>query len=465
METLKPYQEEGVKWLAERKYGLLADQMRLGKTPQAIRAADAINALPILVLCPAVARTNWSREFAKFSLRTLNMSVLLEGRPLKELLTADVVICSYDLIQRTAIRSIFGQRKWGLLILDEAHYLKNPINAARTKFILGKKSSRGLVHNADILWALTGTPAVNDASELWIWLYLLGRTKLSYDSFIRKFCEGFAGPYGFQITGTKNIDELRALLAPIMLRRTRKEVKPEIADPQYSDIVVEPGQLDIGDLEIAFPQYIGDPGYKGFYKDMAAETAKLEYGLGTRGSSEEMFALLASQIPHTATLRRYVGLLKVPPILELVRDELQNGLGKIVLFAQHKAVIEKLRDGLSDFGAVTLYGKTPDDKRNRNIDSFQNNPKCRVFIGNLQACAVNIPLHAADDAIFVEADWVPANNVQAAMRIDGYDKVSPIFIRFAGLAGSIDEHIARTLRRKTDDLAKIFAPAGSLFPT
>lgn len=452
---LYPYQLRGAEWLANRKYALLADEMRLGKTPQAIVAADLLDAKPILVLSPAVARINWSREFAKFSRRTLSTSVLLKGRQSSESLGADVVICSYDLIQNTALRSALGRRRWGSLVLDEVHYLKS-MEAQRTNHVLAKS---GLVHKADRVWALSATPAPNHAAELWPLLRVFGVTSLSYDAFVKRFCTGYNTPYGFKITGTKNVDELRALLAPIMLRRTKKEVRPDLPTATFSDVVVEPTELAIDELESAFSSYIADPrGLKGIEQDIAPQRAYLEAQFAAAQTEEEKLAVLSAGVTNMAMLRRYIGMLKVGAVADLVKSELDHGLKKIVIFAIHKAVIEGLRDRLSEYGPVTVYGGTPAEKRDRHLHSFNHNEKCRVFIGNIQACGVAISLaEGASDVLFVESDWVPMNNAQAAARVDGPEQREPIFVRFVGLAGSVDEYVSKVIRRKTDDLAKIFS--------
>jgi SNF2 family DNA or RNA helicase len=342
--------------------------------------------------------------------------------------------------------------------LDEVHYLKST-EADRAHFVLGKRANGGLVHTADRVWCLSATPAPNHAAELWILLRVFGATSLSYEAFEKKFCEGRNTPYGFKPTGTKNVDELRALLAPIMLRRTKKEVRPDLPTATFSDVVVEPTELAIDELEMAFTSYIGDPrGLKGIEQDIAPVRALLEQQFAAAQTEEEKLRVFSNSIDNTSTLRRYIGMLKVGAVADLVKSELDNGLEKIVIFAIHKAVIEGLRDRLAAYGPVTLYGGTPAAKRDRHIHSFNNNEKCRVFIGNIIAAGTNISLaKGASDVLVVESDPVPGNNAQACARVDDPEQKNPIFVRFVGLAGSYDEQLARSLARKTSELAKIFS--------
>ncbi len=95
---------------------------------------------------------------------------------------------------------------------------------------------------------------------------------------------------------------------------------------------------------------------------------------------------------HVAELRRLTGLAKVRPVLTQLSDEMDAGLDKAVLFAHHREVIQGLEEGLHDFGAVSIHGGTPTRKRQHAIDGFQNDPKVRVFIGQLSAAGTAITL-------------------------------------------------------------------------
>ncbi len=158
-----------------------------------------------------------------------------------------------------------------------------------------------------------------------------------------------------------------------------------------------------------------------------------------------------------SSLRMYTGLQKIDPIAELVKEELALGAyEKIVIFAVHREVINNLRVKLRDFDPVTLYGGTPPEKRQKNVDRFQKNKKCRVFIGNIQAAGTAITLTAANQVLFAELDWVPGNNAQAAKRCHRIGQDKPVFVRCVGLADSYDERLSQILKRKTIELTELF---------
>lgn len=456
---LFPYQVDGAKWLATKEQALLSDEQGLGKTAQAITACDLIQADRILVVCPAAVRINWGREFERFGQLQRECTVVLKSRqPPGE---TGVTAVSYDMIASDeSLRSKMKAQQWDVLILDESHWLKER-SAKRTKAIYGHAQHKGIAASAKRVWRLTGTPAPNDASELYTHLKSAGIIKQSYWDFVFEFCDGFDSGFGFKITGHKNVPKLKELLGQFMLRRKKEEVMSQLPPITFSHITVERTQVQ---LDPYFYENWRTVGATQFMRNMentdkavklALRAAEGEHGLG--GSVTDRVKLLESLATSTATLRRYIGLAKLPRTMEILTQELiDNPKLKLVLFAVHKDVVECSRDALKKFHPVTLYGGTPTEKRQRHIDRFQNDPTCRVFIGNILAAGTGITLTAANEVVFLEADWVPANNAQAAMRCHRIGQTRPVRVRFVSCAGSVDEDVNRTLLHKTRELAKIF---------
>ena len=156
-------------------------------------------------------------------------------------------------------------------------------------------------------------------------------------------------------------------------------------------------------------------------------------------------------------MRRYIGLSKIKATVDLVKNDLgDGGIEKLVIFAYHRNVIEALRRELSQFHPVVVYGGTPPEKRQKNIDKFQDGKRCRIFIGQIVAAGTGINLTVAHNAIFVEPDWVPSNNAQAAMRLHRYPQKKPVLIRFLMIQHSIDEEISRAYRKKAKMISQVF---------
>lgn len=431
------YQQTGSQWLTARKSALLADEPGLGKSAQAIVAAESIGAKNVLILCPAIGRISWDREIRKFSSLTSSRQIHV-AQTSKALLpprsgAALTIICSYDLAARHDFRGL----EFDLLILDEAHFLKSP-KAKRTKAVMG---GGGIVRRAKRVWALTGTPMPNHAGELWILLYTFGVTRLKYLEFVDRYC--YVGDLG-NITGTKKdkIPELKAMLGKIMLRRKKEDVLKDLPPLLYSELVVEAGKVKLDSAEKALVE-------KQLEKFMGLERHD--------GDDETFLRILEATAGSISTLRRYLGMQKVAPVVELVRQELESYPSqKVVLFAIHREVVMQLMAGLKDFGAVAITGTTPTFVREKSVREFQENPHCRVFIGNIQACGTSITLTASDQVLFVEQEWVPAANAQAAQRCHRIGQTRAVNARFVAIANSLDEKIAAVLRRKTDEISAVF---------
>jgi SWI/SNF-related matrix-associated actin-dependent regulator 1 of chromatin subfamily A len=423
-----------VKWLQSRDFALLADELGLGKTIQAIRACDAVGAEKVLVICPASLRGNWAREFSNFQQRLRTIDAVLGRGPVG----ADVTIASYDFAARYPL-ALAGA--YDVLILDESHYLKNH-KSKRTKAVFGAKCDRGLdaiAANADRVICLSGTPAPNDPSELYPSVRalrpdLLDKRQHSYWGFVTKYCRTRDTGFGVQIVGGKNMGELRERLEPFILRRRKEQVLPDLPALRLETLFLD------GVLSRELSVLSGELG------------AQIERSLAESGIEG-----LAKIAPHVAKLRRLTGLLKVDGVVETVTNEVTHE-GKIVLFAYHTDVIEALESGLRDagFGVVVVDGACPSGARQARVDQFQGDPSYQVFIGQLTAAGVGLTLTAASEAIIVESSWVPAENEQACMRIHRIGQNRACRVRFATLADSIDEKINRAVMRKAADIATLF---------
>lgn len=450
-----PYQLEGADYLATKDHALLADEMGLGKSAQVIVACDITAAFDILIVCPAAVRINWSREFERFSPMDRPCTLIMTG---KDKPGRGVNIVSYDLLaSNEKLRQQLKAMRWDVLVIDEAHYLKER-SAKRTKALYGHAKHPGIMHSAKRCWRLSGTPMPNNASELYTHLKSAGIEQRPYWDFVYDFCAGFESDYGYKITGVKNAPKLKGLLAQFMLRRKKDDVMKQLPPITFSEVTVERSEVELDPWFYENWRPIGIPA---FLQEMKDIDSSLKTGLnvirrGHHHNNEDALEMLKSYSKSTSTLRRYIGLAKLPRVLDIIEEELESGaLDKIVLFAMHQQVIEQTRTRFRKYKAVTLYGGTPTAKRQQNIDQFMNNPKCRVFIGQVVAAGTGITLTSAHEVAFIEADWVPANNAQAAMRCHRVGQTKPVRVRFFTCAGSVDEDVMRVVVHKTREIAKI----------
>lgn len=423
--SLFPYQIEGAKFLAANKYAFLADGMGLGKTVQAIEACNLIGATRVVVISPAVARINWQREFELWS---TNPDV-------------KALVFSYDKV--AVSKSVQDQIKAfapQVMILDEAHYLKTR-TTKRTKAIYGPHcQGKGVAESAERVWLLSGTPCPNNAGELWphfraLWpkMITLGDKPLNYMEFIQRYCVLAESLYGVKIVANKNAPELKEKLRMVMKRRRAEDVLKDLPPISWHMVPVEPDSVmdDITELE----------------QDVAVEA--LKEALTADGVIEGASVALAS-------LRRATGLAKARLASRMIAEELKdNAYEKVVVFVQHLDVGKTLIEELAEFGVVSITGQTTEGKRQNAIDSFQKDKNVRVFVGQLQACATAITLHAANQVVFVEQSWTPSDNAQAAKRCHRIGQNRPVFVRMLGLAKSIDEAVAKVLARKSQSISEL----------
>lgn len=445
--TPYPYQVEAAQWAAQRRDSLIGDSPGLGKTASAIRACDLVGAANILVVAPASVRIQWGREFERFSPLDRPMQICM---PSDIPNTSGVVILFYD--QAVKYQELLMSVRWNCLIIDECHYLKERYKVGkktsgyRTKCIYGfGKRFPGLITVCDRVIRLSGTPAPNNASELWTHLKSAGLTDQPYWDHTFHFCNGFDSEHGFRFTSHKNVPELQKLLAPFMLRRTKAEVQPDLHEPMFETITVARSDAALPpELQALIPQL-----------DQA--DTQLQEALSS-GSPGDQLSTLESMASSLATLRRYTAMAKLPALAEQIEEDLTtNQIPKLVVFAIHKICIRWLAEKLAKFHPLTISGDTPAEKRQPNIDRFQSDPSVRLIIGNIAAMGTGVDglQNVCDEAIFVEQDWVPSSNAQAIMRLCRIGQKNPVRARIFSLYGSVDERVQDVLADKMRELARI----------
>ncbi len=430
---LRPFQLEGAGWLARRKRALLADEMRLGKTRQAIAAMRMRRAKHVCIVCPAIARTHWRTELSMFY-PTIHPTVV-----------------SYDEARLRKVPHPVPYVKWDLIVLDESHFLKNP-EAARTLAVYGKKGLIRFVSNG--VWCLTGTPAPNGIHELWTMLKVFGVIKYTYYDFIKTFC--IVDPVSEKIRGTKPAKraEIKQLLRPVMLRRLKKEVAPELPKCTVQPFYID---ADYSNLDLCRP--VNTHLHKENLESLEAKYKAQMQGM----TSIEILEFLDRQVEELATLRKLHAVLKTPALIETLKYELDSGMiDKIVVFGYHRDALHIPYHLMkNDYRCDLLYGGTSSIKRDRILKRFAR-PVTRpemgtqILFASITAAGTSIDLSAACDGIMLERDWVPANNAQALERMGGFKQTRPISIRDFIIPGSVDEIIGKTIARKMRDLTSLF---------
>jgi SWI/SNF-related matrix-associated actin-dependent regulator 1 of chromatin subfamily A len=404
---LYPHQEQAKKFLLAQKRAILADQPRVGKTLPT--TAAALENLPALIVCPAIAKTVWEAAFNKLA---PDVSVrVISGRNDAMRTTSDrVVVVNYDLLQ------YFNNAGFQTLVLDECHRLANP-KAQRTK------AAMLLMKQIDRVYALSGTLVPNKPAELWPILHGLGIYRGGWFDFVYRYAKAWNPPWGgLDVSGASNIPELKALVKPYMLRRKKEDIFMDYKEPQVSlitfDLAVDKREQDFdADALMANPNAL----------------------LAFEGLSEIM---------------REAGIKKAPLAIEFVADLLKSN-EPVVVFAHHKEVVAMLNDGLKEYKPVMVVGDTPKAQRQKNIDAFQAG-KTKCFIGNISSCGEGIDLSAADTIVFVEPTWQTSALEQASSRVENITKngTKPL-IYLLTVRASLDHNILKRVIEKQNIISQI----------
>lgn len=442
-----PFQIIGSQWLADRDRALLADEQGIGKSMQAIRAADEIGAERILVVCKAIGREMWRSEFGRWHSDPLfynSAEILYPGRKWR-LTPGKLQIINYDVIHRADVLARLLKCSWDLIIFDEMHSLKAGGQSRRGQ--AGLDPTRGLWTRADVVWGLSGTPAPNHPGELFPWLQALHPERvrgLNQEGFIRRYCFYKDSPYGTRVTGVRDLPGLRKIHDGVMLRRLRRDVLPELPPLLVDQLTLSPAE--------ALPAYVLDA-------EATDEARKVRSLLSALGDDADVADLMVEAELHSAELRRLYGMAKVPLVAEQVLDELKGGQDKVVIMGWHRDVLFQLQERLKEYSPVLVMGGTSQQSMADAVIKFQNDPNCRVFLGNILSAGTSITLTAANRLIFAEYSWTPADNEQAMLRILRIGQDRPCRVSYVSLSGSLDQAITGVFTRKAQILAQTFDPS------
>lgn len=428
MKTLYKFQEDGVQILMKRKHNLLADEMGLGKTIQAIELINRLKIRRVLIVCKASIKRNWAAKLAEWLNEKRIIQIIDRKTDFINEFT-EIVIINYDLITHSYMFSQLIAEEWGLIVCDEAHSLKNK-DAKRTQAVLAKN---GLVHHATRTLMMTGTPVLNRPVELYAMLRVLAPNVIApysdYFKFTKRYCDAWQNGFGLNVNGASNTGELNEKLRKhYMVRRLTAEVEVQLPPKRYEMVFIDSTDGIRTKLRTL---------------EQASRTDFLHQDLDTEPGG-------------LATLRRETAEEKIKVCIELIKETVES-VGKIVIFAYHHSVIERLQKELSDFQPITLTGATSQNKREEALYKFRTDKNVQVFIGQIQAAGEGIDglQEVCCNILFVEWSWVPGEIEQACKRLHRIGQQRPVLIKFLVWADSVEEHMMRVALDKVKVIKEI----------
>ncbi|WP_308635406.1 DEAD/DEAH box helicase [Paenibacillus silvisoli] len=445
---LRPYQLQGVSWLAFlRRFGLggcLADDMGLGKTIQFTAYLQHVlqhgSLGPSLLICPTSVIGNWEKELERFA---PGLRVLVHYGPKRlrgpyfeaEVAEADLVITSYTLapIDEEELGSI----SWDVICLDEAQNIKNYYT---------KQSSAIRGFSAHHRIALTGTPMENRLTELWS---LYDFTNPGYLGSLNEFRKAVVLPIEKE-RDEALITELQRWVKPFMLRRLKKDPAIALALPEknemrtYLSLTVEQGAL---------------------YENMVSE---LMNQLETAGMQQRR-GIILSALTRLKQVCDHPSLLlkedrdllpsawdpersnKVLRVLEMVEEIAAEG-ERCLIFTQYVEMgltLKRLLEERLGLPTPYLYGAVPKAERDKMIASFQNEqePGC-AFVLSLKAGGTGLNLTAANHVIHFDRWWNPAVENQATDRAFRIGQTRNVQVHKYVTLGTLEERIDDMITRK-----------------
>lgn len=460
------FQKAGIAFVAARPSVLIGDEMGTGKTIQTCGLLNLnIDIHSVLVVCPASLKLNWQRELERWILpeRDLHVIIPTTSETIETLTTfwngqgLRVAIVNYDILHTFVTRQTIENPRtkkneeryaWqngtlDLLVSDEAHYLKND-KARRSKVV------RCIPAHKKVL--LTGTPLTNRPKELFpILNYLDAQAWPNFFKFASRYCNAHQidigrGRTAWDFDGASHLDELQdKLRSTLMIRRLKKDVLSELPAKQRQ-VLELPANGAAKYVAAEQRAWTAHTTHLETLRD-AVELAKAEDEDTYEAAVAALRSGMQAAFTEMSRLRHATAVAKIPQVLEHVEAALENE-GKCVIFAHHHDVIAALADGLQTAHPVCLTGETPMAQRQANVDRFQTDPACRVFIGSITAAGVGLTLTAASHVVFGELDWVPGNLTQAEDRCHRIGQQNHVLVQHLVLEGSLDATMARRLVAK-----------------
>jgi SWI/SNF-related matrix-associated actin-dependent regulator 1 of chromatin subfamily A len=418
------HQKEAIQKLVENKKFILADDMGLGKTTSTIIAALESNSKKVLIICPATLKINWKREIENYSDKSIYIA---ESKNFST--EADFVIINYDIIKnfhdpKKKNESQVLASNFDLVIIDEAHYIKNG-TAQRTKLI------NDIVKNTERLWLLTGTPMTSRPIDYFNLLSIIDSpVAKNWMAYAIRYCSGYQFNVGgrkiWNVTGASNLEELRDRTLGLTLRRLKENV------------------LDLPD-KIITPVYLR-------LKSKLYENVMGEYYDWYDKNPDESKSLTV-QFSKLTKIRQIIADEKTQQTIELAENILEQDK-KVIIFCNFTDSLNKIAEHFGK-SAVKLDGSMSKPNRQNSVDQFQENPKVKVFVGNIKAAGVGITLTAAEAVIMNDLSFLPSDHAQAEDRAYRYGQKNNVLVYYPIFENTIEGIIYDILNNKKQVIATV----------
>lgn len=379
---------------------------------------------PVLICCPATLKLNWRREILMWTKTTADKITVIEGTtnyPVKN----RFVIINYDLLPYWA--DTLAKTDFDLVVCDECHYIQNE-EAKRTKAFLQ------IAENIPDRLFISGTPFTSRPFQMFTALHMIAPKVFGNAyGFGMKFCNPSYYKGNVNFSGASNTKMLHDILEDgICIRRLKADVLEDL--PEKLRVTVPIG-LSVDEVK---------------QSSVCSEIKSLEKKIL---QAKDPLATLEYQ-------RQIAYLRKRDAANDWIKDFLESGK-KLVVFGVHKTTLDAVEKAFPDI-SVRVDGSTPNTQRDKYVQKFQNDPDCKLFIGNIQAAGTGITLTAASDAVFIEFPYTFSETVQAEDRIHRIGAKNACMIYYFAAPNTIDERIIEIINKKAITHTAIFDGASDV---
>jgi hypothetical protein len=425
---------------------LLADEPGLGKTAQALLAAEAADAFPLLVVVPNVVKTNWAREAGRWTPHRTATVVQGDGESVDGF--ADIVVVNYEVLDRHV--GWLGDFGFGGMVVDEAHFIKNK-SSQRSQHVL-HLSERVRDRTArPLLMALTGTPLINDIEDfraIWQFLGWIDDSKP-----LGELMEALEG------TGLTPADPgfypaaRRCVIDRGIVRRRKVDVAADIPARRIADLPVElegPAGRSIRAAERELARRMVARYEAALAHRPPEEVARgIDPELVRRVARTELKDAAASTGDNVFTVLRKIGQAKAGLAADYAA-QLARSAGKVVFFAKHVDVMDAAEATFERQGVrfSSIRGDQTPSVRQRNVDAFVTDPGVAVAVCSLTAAGVGLNLQVASNVVLAELSWTDAEQTQAIDRSHRIGQTEPVTAWRIIAAQTIDARIAELIDSK-----------------
>ncbi len=440
-DELMPHQRQLVAAAAAgHRTFLLADEPGLGKTAQALLAADAADAYPLLVVVPNVVKTNWAREARRWTPHRSVTVVHGNGESLDGF--ADIVVINYEVLDRHV--GWLGEFRLRGMVVDEAHFIKHR-SSRRSQNVLSLSAQIRARTPRPLLMALTGTPLINDIKDfqaIWQFLGWIDETRPVGELMQALEATGLtpADP-GFSEAARRCVIECG------IVRRRKVDVAADIPARRIADIPVElegaAGRSLLAAEQALVQRMLAQ------YLSVAAADAPIDETLVRRIARSELKDTSKADGENVFSMMRRIGQAKSGLAADFA-GQLARSAGKVVFFARHVSVMDAAEEAFErqGIGYTSIRGDQSPSVRQQSIDAFVNDPQVSIAVCSLTAAGVGLNLQVASNLVLGELSWTDAEQTQAIDRSHRIGQTEPVTAWRIIAAQTIDARIAELIDSK-----------------